>query len=322
MRKIYFILIICITSFLWATEINQYEEILVHSFNIGYADGEIDLIEGPYENSPSGIWITKNNEFIIIDLIDSKIDIFYNNNFITNIEDIWGFVNNTRFYDTDHFLYSYSYMNQNVTALNRTNNKLKELTFPNNISNKNMNIITKNVIFNYFENGEICSYVLLDPVNMLYSKLLNEQDTLDLFIDPENNGLKDYTIDSKKRIFNNGNIQNRDYHTLYNYWKELRQDENVIHDYEIPQVPPFKELNNIDGRFGRFDLDHNSYWLLGGYIVIFDSFGNVIDYFKYNNYTNKILGPAIDLNGNIFYISKDKLNGKTVLNLYKIARLW
>ncbi|QEN04195.1 hypothetical protein EW093_05575 [Thiospirochaeta perfilievii] len=314
--------IIC--NYLYGEGFNNYDEQHVFTFSTGSMPGEIGLIEGVESKGNNELFpklLKKYKDyFILFDTVNSRVN-FYNVDFSLEkeLEVDFRLLRNSKSKIMDNIIFSSGY-NKFVTAFNISTGNITELNFPDSISSKDRVLFTDKVIFNYMNDGSLCSFVLVDEDEMKYSRLLNEEETLELFNEKDKYLLNGYTIDAKRRIFFKNHIQNNDFITLYNYWVELHDANNMTPPRIIPGVPDFEKLSGITSPFIGFDLSRNSYWSSKTGIIIFDSNGWVLDYLKFNNFA--YLGPTINEDGDIYYATSEKVNGVTVFNTYKIPRQW
>lgn len=323
MRKIILIiLVITISTSVFAKK-NKYEEILVHTFDKGDGLNELGLITDGYSNEdvPSAMTFDKYDNLIIADTVNTRV-IRFNRDFqgIDIYKDI-AYVSG-RFYirEFNDFIWSTTYSSSHC-ILNNNNGKSIELNINHEISNSSKtSIFTEKVLFTYLKDYSITSFILEDKVNLKYSSRLSEEETLALFRDKEKYGLDDYEIDAKNRIFYQGELLNRDYKTMYNYWSEQHSENRSKAPREVEGVPPFDKLNKARSTFIGQDKQGNIYRSGNTGCIIFDENGWVLDYFKFDN--DMLISPAIDSNGNVYYISKIKVEGDYKLNMYKIERQW
>lgn len=326
MMKIKIILVLVILysiSNLSAVENNTYEEKLVHTFNVGYGLKDIGVIQevDVNEGDPTSFNINDKGDFIISDRVNSRILIFNSKYELVNTYDVGPTLSFFRNLVEKQDIIVGESGNWHFFVYNKLNNLFKKISFSNVIRSSSVKaVITDIIIFNYYIDGSICSYVLEDLETMKLSNLLNEEETLSLFENPRNYGLEGYTIDDQKRIFLDGVIQNTDHKTLYKYWTELHEKYDMKVPREVPGIPPFEKLNGTGAPFRGYDNDRNCYRSGESDIIIYDSNGWVLDYFIFKH--QRFLGPSINSMGDIFYTSLRYDNGNNYIDLYKIQRQW
>lgn len=310
---------------LYSGEVHNYKEELVHSFYPGSGDEYLGILYGEEReespiDEPGVISIDKSNNIVIGDSVKNRV-VILNSNFdvVESYEDkalVSSSLTLVNF--SDKVVYGVSASSRHF-ILNKFNSFSKEILIPYNSSSKRetSTIFTENVIFSYLGNGSIVSFVLKDIDSLVYSEMLDSEDTRNLFNNKSKYGLDNYTIDEQDRIFFNGKIQNKDYKILYNYWKE---NKKYVSKTKVPGVPSFRDLENIDAIYQGEDLDENTYWYLSKATIVFNKYGTVLDYFIYNN--RPVATSTVDSKGNVYYLSRGKKDGEVVLNLYKITRQW
>lgn len=325
-RFVIIYLSIFITINICSEEVHKYKPELEYTFEIGSKNNSIGLLTGEstigeYETQPTGI-IFDGDNLVISDFINSRI-IFLNKDYSTSkiIEDIDGFTINSFYHNESGIIVSSSY-NKYFVVLNKIKANFMKFSFPSNISQRsNKAVYTDNVIFNYYEDGSICSYVLQGEASSEKMKLLSSQETMSLFIEPDKYGLLGYTIDDNKRIYLNGILQNRDYLTMYDYWKDMHNKFNEKKPRSVPGISEFENLHSLsdDIRFLGEDADGNTYWDITLSCIVFDKNGWPLDFFWLND---SLTSPAVNSDGDIYYLTEGIRDEKPVVNLYKIERQW
>lgn len=307
------------------TDFNSYNEILIKTFNIGDKENELGYLTGDdawgtSEIKPSAITFNKDDNLIITDTINKRI-VYYDKKItvkkiIRPQISIWGVSYLT---DQSNIIWGTN-SGEIYDLINKNNNISRRISILKSLKEHSKNVITDRVLFFYLEDGSIGSIILEDKNNLQFSKTLTEHETLDLFKNKKEFGLDNYSIDSKKRIYFNGKIQNNDYATMYAYWNELHKKNNEVQPREVPGVPAFDELKEASPDYIGEDNDGNTYMGNNDGCIIFDRNGWVLDYFIFDN--SSFILPAVNSIGDVFYLAIDESGELVVINLYKIERQW
>lgn len=144
------------------------------------------------------------------------------------------------------------------------------------------------------------------------ANLIKEEDIVREIKDGVFKGL---TIDDKKRLFLNNELQTIKYKTFVKYWSEKSPDliGNILDG-----VYSFERLSksNYSNYLGR-DSDDNYYWSSRKTIVVFNNEGLLIERFKFDSKKSDTF-PAVSPEGDIFFMNYDT----DKVTLYKIPRQW
>lgn len=129
-------------------------------------------------------------------------------------------------------------------------------------------------------------------------------------------------MDKKDRLLYKGKILNKDYTTLYNYWKENLSPSKLYSSVGVPGLTSFKDLGGLIGDCTLMgeDKDSNTYWDITMACIVFDNNGWPISYFFLDK--DPITTPAVNSEGDIFYLAFGYAENNVVLNLYRIKRQW
>jgi hypothetical protein len=183
-----------------------------------------------------------------------------------------------------------------------------------NKSVREFNFLTNSgCVFFWLKDGSILSILNPGPDPAANNRrILNTEQTLALFEEPQKYGLEGVTIDDKNRLFLYGELQTRDYKTFYEYWNELH---NELYKHKFN---PLKLKSASYATYLNIDTNKNTYWDIGGlYIYVFDSDGWVIELFKYQDSKSKTC-PAIHPNGDVYFLDYDVEN----VYLRRIKNVW
>lgn len=311
---------------IFTDELNHYNEILEYTFNVGDNEDELKVasIMGGGPTQPSSILFDHNDNLLISDTINYRILVLNNNYSIDYI-----------YHDNDeYYISSLTYLkeygdyvwgassSQIHLIMDKKNNKFAKLKIDRQIASKvtTKSIFIGNIFFSYLADGSICSFILSDKSELIFSEILLEDETLKMFSNREKYGLIDYELDLNKRLFYKGKILNRDYETIYQYWNELHQLQNNIAPRKIPGLPEFNKLEDIDAIYIGEDEDGNTYWDISQALLVIDENGWPLDYFLLDNLPIGL--SSINSKGDVYYLSYAYSNEVQKLNLYKIDRQW
>ncbi|QEN05316.1 hypothetical protein EW093_11530 [Thiospirochaeta perfilievii] len=327
-KKTAILLLILFSLNIYAEEVSEYRGSLVKSFQVGSNNDQLGYLTGEdawgsSETKPGNFFSTTLGEFILSDIINNRI-IYYDKffNVILILEDNIGIRYSGRMKDTSNILYG-TFNNTRFYAINKSNKKSIELLIPETInSNGNKTLFTDQVIFTYLKDGSLASFVLEDRENLKFSKRLSEHETFKLFRNKKKYGLEGYTIDKSKRMFYNGQLLNTDFSTKFDYWKDLHKKNSLEVPRIIPGVPEYNKLDIMKGgsTYIGTDIDGNTYYDISQSLIIFDKDGWVLDYFFFKD--RILIKPAVNSNGDVFYLLREGTKDVPVLNLYKIDRKW
>lgn len=206
------------------------------------------------------------------------------------------------------------------TLINKQDKEVIDVRLLNKHSNKRKDgfIFINNILFIRLDNNETISYInpgknYIDNSNSFTSFT----DTVSLFDNKEINGLTDYSIDSNGNLFFKDNFLIFDYKSYFEYWDKQhakKTNPNDVFGIEQDDLGKFRLFSL------GFDILGNTYWQNRNHILIFDSDGWLLDYFKvplqYELTTRWTVAP----NGDLFSLKTDFKTRKHIL--YKIKRQW
>lgn len=309
-----------------SAEIHVYEEILEHSFKTGSGKNEIGSLSGEdaigvVETNPSCMTFSANDNLIIADTINNRIIFFEDNYSVKKIYKDEAYVSASLYIkDLDDLLVG-TIVSSRIFVLNKSTERSIELTIPYEISTSSTVIVpTEKVLFSYLSNGSICSYILEDDDDLLYSARQSDTETHKLFENKAQYKLEQYSLDVSNRIFYSQKIQNIDYKTLYDFWMHEHKSKNLKSPRDVPGVPSFNKLNDLNARYIGTDRDGNTYWYLSKAVIIFDKSGWALDYFIFN--IKPLMAATVNSSGDVLYLAKRKGKKEILLDLYKIQRQW
>ncbi|QEN05318.1 hypothetical protein EW093_11540 [Thiospirochaeta perfilievii] len=327
-KKTAILLLILFSLDIYAEEVSEYRGSLVKSFQVGDKSNQLGMDTsaeggGTSETQPSAMFINKEDNLIIADTNNSRM-LSLNKELSTS--DAFGIGSNInyslRLKEVDNILWGTT-SNSRHYILDKTSGKSTELYIDNNLTlGSNCTIFTGNIIFTYLKDGSLASFVLEDRENLKFSKRLSEHETFKLFRNKKKYGLEGYTIDKSKRMFYNGQLLNTDFSTKFDYWKDLHKKNSLEVPRIIPGVPEYNKLDIMKGgsTYIGTDIDGNTYYDISQSLIIFDKDGWVLDYFFFKD--RILIKPAVNSNGDVFYLLREGTKDVPVLNLYKIDRKW
>jgi hypothetical protein len=188
------------------------------------------------------------------------------------------------------------------------------------------NLHTQYYLFNdllFIQNGTSIESMIPNPVlNPAENnhRFLNEVATRELFKEPEKYGLAGVTLDSKNRLFVNGELETRDYRTFYEYWSKKNNSEtlkkkNVVFSWDATQY--LKQSVAFVGK----DSIGNRYWTPGFPVMVFNPQGYLIDFIipdPDHIMEKKKTSYAIHPSGDIYFLDYDKVG----VYLYRVENVW
>jgi len=150
--------------------------------------------------------------------------------------------------------------------------------------------------------------------------ILNQEQTLALFNEPEKYGLEGVTIDDRNRLFIDGELQTKDYKTFYSYWME-QMDFSDPDDYRLSEIHKYRPINIKSAEYVHFlgiDNIKNMYWRAGNKtILVFDDSGRIKFRFEFDFLKSKTQ-PAIHPSGDVYFLDYDTEG----VYVYRIQNVW
>jgi hypothetical protein len=317
MKKIIFLLIIT-ASILNAQDYNIYSEKLMSNYQNGTSINNLRYIPVPdpmSTNGPSAFDFDQYGNLFILDSHNFKVKKLINFKIISEIQlsSDYGY-NDAYLFEVknDGFLFSEA----PYTAFKTDeNNKIlvhAGSNFPilKQKTDYSLFIEHNNYIFQYLNDGGIVCFYSDKGV----TKMLENEAVHNMFKPGSGFDMKGLTIDSKNRLFLNGELQTRDYGTYIRYQKEkdANYSLNKKHKYMV-----FSAEQSQVSLIGK-DKAGNIYWnVMNNDLIIFNSSGFVIEKLKYNQNKSKTL-PAVHPSGDIYFLDYDEKE----VRLYSVQNVW
>jgi len=312
MKRLFLLSLIFLSVFIYSEEYNVYNFITVKSFNHEELGFDISTEDGP--NGPQLVY--GNNTMIINDSRERRLA-FLDKDF--NIKE---YVAKER--SGLNFVYSRNNETlitsfiHHVLIIDRLTGEREFFVMVRDLPNINKPFdpfYFDDYLFLKTNGNELLALELSDDLPREVKNVLDETQIRNLILTlPE---LSDISIDSKNRIFLNGELQTRDYETFYRYWEEKNGSiEKVGNASEITTSTSIN-LHSGTSFVGR-DNNGNVYWNDGMAILIFNNNGNLIDKFYLNPEMYFSCTPVVDPVGNIYFFKyrSDRIE------LNKISRQW
>lgn len=312
-KRVIILLLFCITNLIFSNSFKKYNLELIKRYIIDNSDNTklgADLGQGGpgtlipiifFDNENLVISDNKNRRSIILDK-DFEFEQIHKGNFF-----------NYSIYNQKEYIFAFHKKTSAVVYIKSDQWKLLcNLKLENFLFNPKDIIFHSNTLFIYDFNWKLWS--IKEPTidsDENYLKLMNEDETLELIKNGDIDGL---TIDPKKRLIINGELQTTNYEVFYHYYKDQNHGIKYLSDgldYEVSlKSTPYLTYIGRDHK-GYF------YWDMDGFICVFNKKGLLTCIFEYD-YTKTDGYPAVSPEGDIYFIKSTQEKA----SLYKITRDW
>jgi len=330
---LFFVLINLLGSFFYGENIIKYNQELFkkieHGKNIdelGYFEESVTVPEGPF-----GIGFDKTGYLYISDRWNRRI-VIYDNKYkayesINNISQYYALIAAKQFeIDAQGNIVTYSLFESCISKIDKKHNIIFNIK-PNKVSifkdfNQNYYVVYKNNFF-YYTTGNTDEEIIcisnpeIDPEKNI-KKILNTEQTKELFTSNSYFNDDGLTLDSKNRLFLNGELLTRNYKTFYNYWLERYDNENNNENKKTLQKYWLSKDASDEMNYLGKDYSGKYYWAYqNNYIAIYNPNESFFKLFEYDYNKSKSI-PAVHPSGDVYFLDYDEKQ----VYLYRVKNVW
>lgn len=314
MRIIIILSIMLCNIGLYSMEYNTYEMVKVHEFNASEDTKDNSYLRTNfYDQDPHGPMLYFDNDKLVLADQNNNRTIILNENY--SFSQIYNF----SFFEDKIYNFGKFFIGFNKAygvVVSDDEKIIIRVSFDDIIQlRQSTNVFYhSNILFIYDKNGKLWS--IKNPgldKNLNILNLLNETETIKLFMNK--NIVDGLTIDSKKRIYLDGELQTVDIKIFTEYKKNTRDIENKPYTEKNFEEDYFVDNSGV---FIGFDEDGNSYWYYNRGVLVINAYGWPIMIFTVNDQSKVSTTPTVSNKGDVFFLHSEP----DLVTLYKIPRKW
>lgn len=321
MNKLIVTIIFLKISICYAVEYNSYEMEVEHVFPASHfrneSESHLGLDHVPGGGDPYGPTMFFDNELLVVaDRIGKPGRTIYLNQDYTFGEITKGLIWKAHLLKRSNFYIGSS--TEGFFAFTKENNSFTTVFSVDIYSSE----LLRNSKDYYYQYNTLFFYDKNDKLWAIKNPGLDEKENRknlvseEVIIEEINNGVyEDLTIDSKNRLFYEGDLQTISYRKFVQYWSE--KNDNISGYVNDGTYTYSKLLKSNYSNYLGVDSDNNHYWSSRRTVIVFSEEGKILDRVRFDIDSSDTY-PAVSPDGDVFFMDY----GIDKVTLYKIKRKW